>query len=120
LYPQSAPSKKQERFLKRRSEFLNTYKGKFFKTKLFTLYFIDNKYGYLRFGTTIPAKVANSVVRNRIKRWCKEIYRSHFDKSGSLDIHCLVRKPKSPEMKNLLKNEFESLLRESLRSLMKK
>lgn len=45
-----------------------------------------------RIGITVPGKVANSVIRNRIKRWVREAFRSVADDLPPVDLVVIARK----------------------------
>lgn len=60
-------------------EFQKVYnKGKNFWNRNLVLFVMKNNLGYTRVGYTVTKKVGNSVVRNRIRRQMKEIYRLNF------------------------------------------
>lgn len=63
----------------------------------------------LRFGMTIPKKVGSAVLRNRLKRWCREYFRTNFStNSPSLDLN-LVFFPQPGEFyKKVTYQEFHS------------
>ena len=44
-----------------------------------------------RIGITVPGKVANSVIRNRIKRWVREAYRSVAADLPPVDLVVIAR-----------------------------
>lgn len=50
-----------------------------------------NELGHLRCGWTIPKQVGKSVLRNRLKRWCREIVRSQIQKLPNVDINVFIR-----------------------------
>ena len=53
----------------------------------FILFWRENKIGHHRLGITVSRKVGNSVVRNRIKRLFREVFRkSHRNIPGQTDI----------------------------------
>lgn len=63
----------------------------------------------LRLGLTISAKVVNSVVRNKLKRWCKDYYRAKEDLD--LDNNLVFLKQKDPSFfKELNRNELNKAL----------
>jgi ribonuclease P protein component len=45
-----------------------------------------------RIGITVPGKVANSVIRNRIKRWVREAFRSVAADLPPVDLVVIARK----------------------------
>lgn len=76
------------------------------------LNYLENSEGTNRFGWTIPNKVGGSVIRNRIKRWCRDYFRAQeihpekcFDVNVIVRANCDARyfkKIKSKEFKELL------------------
>lgn len=64
---------KQDRIRKGREYTGLKMSGKVFKTKL--LVFNFNPSERPRLGVIVTKKVGNSVVRNRVKRWIKEVFR---------------------------------------------
>ena len=80
---QEAPSKPRESLLRedrlrRRADYLRCYEqGRRRRGRLVTLFVVDREPGVSgpRLGITVTRKVGNSVLRNRIKRRVKEIYR---------------------------------------------
>ncbi len=67
--------------LRNNMEFRKVYnKGKNYWNRNLVLFVKKNNLGYTRVGYTITKKVGNSVVRNRIRRQMKEIYRLNFDR----------------------------------------
>jgi ribonuclease P protein component len=124
LCPQSPQNKIVSHFLKRRSDFLKTYKGSSIKGPYFTLFFLKNRLEHPRFGTTIPKTVGNAVVRNKIKRWSREVYRDFLKQQTTLeiglDIHCLVRKQKEDDYAKLKHQDFANTLNQAISEGLKK
>ena len=76
---------KQERLRKRR-EFLGVYeRGDKVQATYFVLYILENKLSYHRLGITVSRKIGTSVVRNRIKRRLREIFRAN---KQAIAPHC--------------------------------
>ena len=66
--------------LKNSLEFGNVYKrGKSYANKYLVMYIIDNDLESNRLGISVSKRVGNSVVRHRITRLIREVYRLHQD-----------------------------------------
>jgi ribonuclease P protein component len=66
----------QRERLRKRQEFLRVYQeGEKLRNRVFFVYFLVNSLPYSRVGITISRKLAKSVIRNRVKRRVKEIFR---------------------------------------------
>lgn len=66
---------RQERIAKRR-EFLTVYEnGKKIHSRSFVLYTLANNLGFHRLGVTVSKRVGKAVVRNRVKRQLREVFR---------------------------------------------
>jgi ribonuclease P protein component len=66
---------KQKRLAKRR-EFLRVYdNGRKFFARYAVMFFAPNDLPYSRLGITATKKVGKANVRNKLKRWSREIYR---------------------------------------------
>ncbi|MEE8113281.1 MAG: ribonuclease P protein component [Nitrososphaerales archaeon] len=68
---------KEERLRKRR-EFLGVYeRGDKIQSTYFVLYILENGKSHHRLGITASRKIGRAVVRNRIKRRLREIFRTN-------------------------------------------
>lgn len=66
---------KQKRLAKRR-EFLRVYEsGHKLFSRYCVLFFTGNDLPYSRVGITVTRKLGKANVRNRLKRWSREVYR---------------------------------------------
>jgi ribonuclease P protein component len=66
---------KEKRLAKRR-EFLHVYEtGRKFFSRYSVLFIVANDLSYSRIGITATKKMGNANVRNRLKRWTREVYR---------------------------------------------
>jgi len=75
--PDSAAFPKQYRLL-RRLEFQRVYKqGQRRSASLCTIFYRPNGLAVTRLGITVPKRIGTAVVRNRIKRRVREIFRRH-------------------------------------------
>ena len=116
--PHPAPAAAGERLppesrLRRRADYLRCYRtGRRRHGSLALVYFVPNQLGHPRIGITASRKVGNAVVRHRIKRRIKEVYRRWQDR-GQLPALDLVIHLK-PEAG---KSDFPGLRSELLRLL---
>ena len=68
----------REQRLRKRREFLVAYKrGAKIQAAHFVLYILENDLPHHRLGVTVSRKIGPSVVRNRIKRQLREIFRKN-------------------------------------------
>jgi ribonuclease P protein component len=74
--------------IKRNSEFvfLKQNGRRLWPTKWLLLNYRKNDLQELRFGVTVSRKVGSAVVRNKIKRWCREYFRDFLKSGNSLEI----------------------------------
>jgi len=75
--------------LRRRTDYLRCYRtGRRRHGSLAIVYFVPNQLGHPRIGITASRKVGKAVVRHRLKRRIKEIYRrwQDRDKLPALDL----------------------------------
>lgn len=81
---------KQKRLAKRR-EFVSVYDtGQKLFSRYAVLFFAANDRSYSRIGITATKKLGKANIRNRLKRWTREVYRRQREPLGldarSLDI----------------------------------
>ena len=73
--PEALP--KTRRLAKRR-EFLHVYEaGRKHFSRYSVLFYIANALPHSRMGVTATKKLGKANVRNRLKRWTREVYRKH-------------------------------------------
>ena len=79
--------------IRKNYEFLNVYHhGKSYANKYLVMYILDNQKPVNRFGITVSKKVGNSIVRHRLTRQIREIYRLQEDNFiCGIDIVVIVR-----------------------------
>lgn len=94
--------------LRSNMEFRRVYsKGKSYWNRNLVLYIMKNDLGYNRVGYSITKKVGNSVVRNKIRRRMKEIYRLNFQElEGSYDLILIPKR----NVVNISYDELESAM----------
>lgn len=87
MNPDSAAFPKQYRLL-RRSEFQRVYEqGQRRSASLCTIFYRPNGLAQTRLGITVPRRLGTAVLRNRIKRRVREIFRLHrHELPGGWDI----------------------------------
>jgi ribonuclease P protein component len=102
----------QER-LRRRADYLRSYRtGRRRHGSLAILYFVPNQLGHPRLGITASRKVGKAVVRHRLKRRIKEIYRRWKDRGQLPALDLIIHlKPEAG------KADFQTLRSELLRLL---
>ena len=79
--------------LKKNRDFQTVYQnGRSYDNKYLVMYVLKNNLGTNRIGISVSKKVGNSVVRHRLTRLVREIYRLHEEMFNSgLDIVVVVR-----------------------------
>ena len=80
------------------------------KTGFFVSYRLANELGYSRFGISVPKKIGDAVVRNKIKRQVRSAIGQSTNFEESVDIVFIVRK--TYEINNFaqIKSEIQKLL----------
>ena len=79
--PEALPKPKR---LAKRREYLRVYEtGRKFFTRYAVLFFAGNDLAHSRIGITATKKIGKANVRNRLKRWTREVYRRQ---RGPLDL----------------------------------
>lgn len=94
--------------LKKNRDFQNVYQnGISYANKYLVMYVLKNNLGTNRIGISVSKKVGNSVVRHRLTRLVREIYRLHEEMFNSgLDIVVVAR----VNAKSILYTDMESAL----------
>lgn len=100
-----------EERLRRRKDYLGCYRtGRRRHGSLAILYFVPNQLGHPRIGITASRKVGKAVVRHRLKRRIKEVYRRWQDRGRLPALDLVVHlKPEAG------KSDFPVLRSELLR-----
>jgi ribonuclease P protein component len=79
----------REKRLAKRREFLHVYEtGRKLFSRYSVLFFADNGLPHSRIGITATKKIGKAIVRNRLKRWTREVYR-HEREPLALDAKAL-------------------------------
>ncbi len=76
------------------------------------LSYLENEENQNRFGWVIPGKIGGSVLRNKIKRWCREYFRERkLHPSKHFDVNVIIRASGNANyFKNLKFQEFKDEL----------
>jgi ribonuclease P protein component len=123
LPPPSAQNSIRKGFLRRRADYLKTYKGQLVRKELFVLYARKNDVSSHRFGITAPKTIGPAVIRNRFKRWSKELYRKgNFENIvTAIDINVFFgnKRLKKEDFKNAKFRDFEKQFEEAMESLVR-
>lgn len=84
--------------------------------------FKENDLGVLRYGWTISTKVGSAVIRNKIKRWCREYFRTAVSDGfhPELDVNVVLRPMPKDFYKKISHDEFVRVLEKGFRSLERK
>ena len=109
--------------IKRSSEFLSLKQtGKrHWPTQWLLLNYKKNLEGQLRFGVTASRKVGPAVVRNKLKRWCREYFRAFLvaGKTIEADINIIFKPMDQNFYKGLRYEEFVKGMDRGLETLRK-
>jgi ribonuclease P protein component len=98
---------KKINIIKESREFDKIIKNRhYYSNRFFVIYIMKKEEKYYRFGISIPKKVGNSVIRNKIKRQIKIIIDNNKIINNDLDYVIIVRK----EIVNIDYNEKEKNL----------
>ena len=80
------------------------------KTCFFVSYRLANDLGYSRFGISVPKKIGNAVIRNKIKRQVRSMIGQSTNFEESVDIVLIVRKNYQIDQFAQAKSEIQKLL----------
>jgi ribonuclease P protein component len=78
--------------IRKRKEFQTVYeRGRRVSGRAFVVFLLPNELGHPRLGITAPKRVGSAVIRNRMKRIVREIFRRNRDCFGTHDVVVNVR-----------------------------
>ncbi|MCP3982662.1 MAG: ribonuclease P protein component [bacterium] len=120
----ASPSKTDQRFprshrLTARRQYLTVYaEGRRVSSASFTLFGMPNDVGACRLGITATRKVGGAVVRNRIKRRLRDVFRRNsWDAAPGIDVVVNARRSLLEREPEELKREFTSAMRRLTRRI---
>jgi ribonuclease P protein component len=79
--------------------------------------YAPNGRGDARLGSTIPRYVGIAVVRNRLRRWCREFFRRHKGDLGGVDVNFVFIKKTSTFYKTATHSEVDEWLHRAVGKL---
>lgn len=117
-------SKKSFQTLKTRKDFLALQRQghRLYPTPWMIINFTENQLGVLRVGWTIPRYVGNAVLRNKLKRWCREYFRQAVGskKRINYDLNVVLRKRDKDFYRNISYQEFCNGLERAAKKVLRK
>ena len=103
--------------IRRKSDFACLYRdGGRYRGRYFTLVFLKNGLGYSRLAVVVSRKVGSAVVRNRVKRRFRELFRRNKELLAEpLDLMVIARPESGEAAWNGLRDAYLSSLTTILR-----
>jgi len=98
--------------IRKKKDFLDLYKkGRRLKGKYFNLIFQPTELKYSRLGVVVSKKIGKAVIRNRIKRWFRELFRKNkCFLPGSYDLIFIAREKTAYLSFQELEQEFKLMI----------
>lgn len=123
LQPSVPNNQIRKGFLRRRGDFLKTYKGRLVRKPLFVLYMCLGGSKEHRLGITALKLIGPAVLRNRFKRWSREIYREmdlgEMRHSVDINVYFGNKTLNKQSYKNADFWEFKSQFNEAIKFLVR-
>lgn len=97
----------QER-IRKRKDFLFLYKkGNRYRGRYFSLIYLPNNLEFCRMAVVASKKIGNAVMRNRIKRWMRDLFRRNKDLlKNPVDIIIVAKKEAQDASWSKLKEDY--------------
>ena len=94
--------------IRKKKEFLLLYKkGKRYREKYFTLIYLSNDLKFSRMAVVVSKKVGNAVIRNKVKRWIRALFRTNKDLlKNSFDLIFIAKMEISETTWSKLQQEY--------------
>lgn len=113
----------RKQVLRRRSEFVFLSKNgqrTHINSWLVINFSCQNNQGF-RFGLTIPKYVGNAVLRNKLKRWTRELLKKHLfiSECSNVDVNFVLKRQEKSFYKQLCYGDFESAVVKAKQKLKK-
>jgi ribonuclease P protein component len=105
--------------LRHRSEFKTVQeRGRRYAVGALVLLAMPTSLGHRRLGVTVSSKVGNSVVRSKIKRWFREIFRKQRSQlPASVDVVLIARGSAAASSLQQLSQDFEKAAAQARRGV---
>ena len=119
-----ASKRVQVETMKSRADFIRLFQkeNRLFVSSWMILSFEKNVLGSPRFGWTLPKYVGVAVVRNRMRRWCREVVREVVKSDPNfplLDVNVVLRRRDKEFYKSMKYDKFKNTLQGALQKLIK-
>ena len=97
--------------LSKRSEFLilSKFGRKYKSNNWLLLNYKKNKLNQLRCGWTVPRYVGNAVMRNKLKRWSRELFRETIKNEIAMDVNLVFLKQDKEFYRELTYDKFKEI-----------
>ena len=103
---------KKKYIVKEHMDFTNIInKGRYYKSKYFVVYTLNNELDHYRFGISVGKKVGNAVVRNKVKRQMRMIidnYKKNYQ--NGMDYIIIIRSNYTNAVFSEVKISFENTI----------